>query len=293
MFILKNNRLNVSIAEPNKECVTSRFDRAGIVTQVRLDGKYDFLAQEDMLDGSPSSGGVGLCSEIQCDPLSETVDIGSRFFKIGVGNLLKATDEAYFFMNTYDCDDYEINVSQTDTSITFVTMPKTINGYGFYQEKTISLEENRLVMRQTLRNAGDKEISFEEYSHNFMSLNHKKVNKDYYLTIPCVDFPAGEIKTHPESTTFFSDGTGLSKSQESMKFALYAFTPEQMKSVDTYSWTITDKAEGISVSEVDDFKVPHITVWSVGDAMSPEMFYAATLAPNEETTWTRTWIFED
>lgn len=293
MLELKNNRLTIKIAEPNKEHVTSRFDRAGIVTQVLLDGKYEFLAQEDMNDGSPSSGGIGLCSEIQCDPLSQIVDIGSRFIKIGVGNLLKDNDEAYFFMNSYDCDDFEISVMPSDSSITFITQPKIINGYGVYQEKTLSIEDNTLVMRHTLKNVGDNEISFEEYSHNFMTLNHKKVNSDYYLTIPCLDIPAGEIHTHPESTTFFSDGIGLSKSEESMKFALYAFTPDQMKETEQYSWTLKDKVSGISVSEIDDFAVPHITVWSVGDAISPEMFFSATLAPGETVGWTRTWVFED
>lgn len=293
MFELKNNRLTVSIAEPNKECVTSRFNRAGIVAQVKLDGRHEFLAQEDMLDGKPSSGGVGLCSEIQCDPLSATAKVGTRFPKIGVGNLLKKTKRPYFFMKKYDCDDFDITVTRTDSSITFITQPKPIEGYAFYQEKTISIVDNRLIMRQSLKNAGTEAIDFEEYSHNFMTLDHKKVNKDYYLTFPCLDLPKGRIKTNANSTTFYSDGNGLTKSRESMKYALYAFTPEQMKPVDTYTWTLTDRSTGISVSEIDDFKVAHITVWSVGNAISPEMFYRAHLAPGEEAVWTRSWVFED
>lgn len=293
MYILKNDRLAVTIAEPHKECVTSRFDKAGIVTQVRLDDAYDFLGEEDMHDGNPSSGGVGLCSEIQCDPISATAAIGSRFPKFGVGNLLKDTDSPYFFMNTYDSEDFEITTDISDSSITFITRPKEVCGYSVYQEKTITISDNKLIMKHTLKNTGKETISFEEYCHNFISLNHKSVNKDYYLTIPCLNLPTGEIKTHPESTTFYSDGTGISKSEPSMKFALYAFSPEQMRSATEYNWKMTDFETGISVEEIDDFVVPHITVWSVGNAMSPEMFYNATLNPGETTSWTRTWIFND
>lgn len=292
MYYLKNNELTVSIAEPGKEYVTSRFDKAGFITQVRLQDTYDCLGQEDMLDGSDSSGGMGLCSEIQCDPLSDKVAVGEKFPKFGVGNLTKPTEEPYFFMTTYESEDYDIAVNQiSDTEIEFVTSAKVLKGYGVSQKKIIKIDGNKLTMTYTLTNEGTEEIHFEEYCHNFISLNHKKVNKDYYLTIPCLDMPVGEIKTLPQATTLLSDGTGLCKSEESMTFSLYAFTPEQMKDVPVYGWKMVDKATGLCVEETDDFKVPHVTVWSVGDVISPEMFYEATLAPSESTTWTRTWTF--
>lgn len=291
MITLQNKRLTVTIAEPNKECVTSRFDRAGFITQVRLDDTYDFLGQEDMLDGSLSSGGMGLCSEIQCDPLSATAAIGEQFPKFGVGILTQNSDKPYYFMDPYETDSYDISYTKGDAEITFTTAAKEIGGYAVSQTKHIKLEENRLIMTYSLKNEGSKEIEFEEYCHNFISLNNKKVNKDYYLTIPCVTPPKGEIKTLPISTTLYSDGIGLSKSEESMTFALYAFSEEETAKLDTYSWKMEDLKEGIAIEEIDDFQVPHVTVWTVGDVLSPEMFFKAKLAPGEETTWTRTWAF--
>lgn len=291
MYTLKNDRLSVTIAEPVKECKTSRFDRAGFITGVKLDGKYDFLGQEDMLDGSPSSGGMGLCCEIQCDPMSETVAIGEKFPKFGVGNLIKNEDAPYFFMNTYDGDDFEVSVEVSEDAICFTTAPKELAGYAVSQVKTVRIDGNKLTITSKLKNEGTKDITFDEYCHNFMTLNHKKVNPDYYLTIPCLEIPAGEIKTHEASTCFHSDGKGLNKSEESMVFALYAFEKSQMKPVDSYGWKLEDLKEGLVVEESDDFKVNNITVWSVGDCISPEMFFHAALKPGEETQWSRTYTF--
>ena len=293
MYTLKNDRITVSISEPNKENRTCRFDRAGFITGVKLDEKYDFLAKEDMEDGSPSSGGMGLCCEIQCDPMSGSVEVGQQFPKFGVGLLTKNEDKEYFFMNTYPCEDFDITVDCKEDSICFNTAAKEINGYAVCQKKTISIKDNTLTITTELKNVGSKEISFDEYCHNFITLNRKKVNKDYCLEIPCLDMPTGEIKTVDVATTFYSDGKSLSKSEESMVFALYAFDKAQMKKIDgNYGWKLTDKENGLCVSETDDFSVDKVTVWSVGDAISPEMFFNASLKPGEETKWSRTYTFD-
>ena len=293
MYTLKTDRITVTVAEPNKECRTCRFDRAGFVTAVKLDGKYDFLAQEDMLDGSPSSGGMGLCCEIQCDPMSENAKIGEQFPKFGVGNLTKEKEGAYFFMDSYPCEDYEVAVKEEADCLTFTTAPKELGGYAVSEVKKVAVKDNTLVLTTTLKNAGSKAITFDEYCHNFMSLNRKKVNPDYALEIPCLELPVGEIKTVDVATCFHSDGKALSKSEESMVFALYAFEKTQMKPVSgAYGWTLTDTSNGLCVSETDDFHVDKVTVWSVGDAISPEMFFHASLQPGEEVTWSRTYTFD-
>ncbi|MCQ2539432.1 MAG: hypothetical protein MJ114_03175 [Acetatifactor sp.] len=292
MYTLKNPRMLVEIAEPNAECRTSRFDRAGFVTRVRLDGKYEFLGQEDMLDGSPSSGGMGLCSEIVCDPLSAEVAVGEKFPKFGVGLLTKETEEPYYFMNSYPCEDYPVGVAETRNQISFGSGNVACGGYAMEQRKVITLEDTTLTIAYEFINTGSKELTFEEYCHNFITLNRKKVNRDYRLEIPCLEIPAGEIKTLDICTPFYSDGSSLSKSEESMVFALYAFGKEQMKPVDTYQWKLTDLKEGLVVTETDDFTVDKVTVWSVGDVISPEMFFKATLKPGEKACWSRKYTFE-
>ena len=292
MYSLKNERLEVTIAEPNKECVTCRFDRAGFVTGVRLDGKYEFLAQEDMLDGSPSSGGMGFCCEYRFDPMSAEVKVGERFPKLGVGNLTKTEEGEYFFMDTYPCEDYEVTVREEGNCLIFHTVSGEIRGYAVEQEKCVSIEGNTLTITTELKNTGSEKIEFDEYCHNFMTLNKKKVNSDYCLEIPCVEIPVGNIKTNEKATYFYSDGRSLTKAEESMVFALYAFEKAQMKPVEKYGWTLTDRTNGLCVSEVDDFTADKVTVWSVGDAISPEMFYTNVIMPGESCRWSRTYTFD-
>lgn len=291
MYTLSNDRLTVNIAEPNRECMTSRFDRAGFVTGVRLDGQYDFLGQEDMLDGSPSSGGMGFCSEIQCDPMSAAAAVGEKFPKFGVGLLTQKKAAQYNFMDSYETEDFDITVEEREQQLVFTTHAKEIGGYAVSQIKTVSIRDNTLTIAYSMKNEGTKTITFDEYCHNFMTLNHKKVCRDYYLTIPCLTLPEGEIKTLDVATTLLSDGVGLTKSEESMVFSLYAFSKEQMRPVETYGWKLVDRSCGLCVEETDDFTVDKVTVWSVGDVISPEMFFTATLAPGEETSWSRTYRF--
>lgn len=65
---LSSDRLKVEIALPGQEPnTTNRFDRAGFITQVTLDGRYKFCTREPDNLAHPCSGGIGLCSEYQTD----------------------------------------------------------------------------------------------------------------------------------------------------------------------------------------------------------------------------------
>lgn len=78
---------------------TTRFDRAGFITQVTLDGKYDFCTLEPTNLNHPSTGGVGLCNEIRCLSAFEDAEVGRRFAKFGVGLLTKPDDERYIHLD--------------------------------------------------------------------------------------------------------------------------------------------------------------------------------------------------
>ena len=63
-IILNSKRLKVEITEPGiVPNTTARFDRAGFISQVTLDNKYDFCTKEPDNLSHPCSGGVGLCNE--------------------------------------------------------------------------------------------------------------------------------------------------------------------------------------------------------------------------------------
>ena len=89
MFYLKSYRLCVEITYPGQAPNTTyRFDRAGFITEVVLDGTHRFCATEPNNLSHPSSGGRGICNEYIFD-VSGKASVGEHFPKLGVGLLKK------------------------------------------------------------------------------------------------------------------------------------------------------------------------------------------------------------
>ena len=97
MITLSSDRLRVELAEPgvspnNK----TRFDRAGYISDVILDGGIYFAASEPRNLVHPCSGGRGFCNEFRFDASAEAA-IGEYFPKLGVGLIRKEEDKKYIF----------------------------------------------------------------------------------------------------------------------------------------------------------------------------------------------------
>ena len=72
MFTLESSRLRLEIAEPGERPNTGfRFDRAGFIADVILDGGMHFGAAEPRNLIHPCSGGRGFCSEYRFDCSNE------------------------------------------------------------------------------------------------------------------------------------------------------------------------------------------------------------------------------
>lgn len=174
MITLKNNRLTVTVAEPNLENITYRFDRAAFITSVVLDGKYEFCSEE-----GGGSNGVGLCSEIQCDPLSAEVPVGDTFVKFGVGVLTKTEDRPYSMMKQYPCSDFEVKADVKEDGVVFETAAADCKGYALREKKTLSIRDNMIRMEYEFTNAGEKELEFAEYVHNFVAPNGHRMDSSF------------------------------------------------------------------------------------------------------------------
>ena len=81
MITLKSNRLRVRIAEPGEAPnQTHRFDRAGFISEIRLDDRISFCASEPENLSHPCTGGRGLCrsiAEALHDSVAEVILVGS------------------------------------------------------------------------------------------------------------------------------------------------------------------------------------------------------------------------
>ncbi|GJM81015.1 hypothetical protein HMSSN139_35110 [Paenibacillus sp. HMSSN-139] len=61
-YQLQNEQLGVKIAELGEVYRGTRFDGAGFITGVELNGRHQFCVPESLVPGS-GTGGIGLCSE--------------------------------------------------------------------------------------------------------------------------------------------------------------------------------------------------------------------------------------
>ena len=178
MFTIKSDRLTVCIAQPNVENNTCRFNRAGFVTSVVLDGQYEFCGDEH-----GGTKGVGLCSEITTDVHSDKVAVGEKFVKFGVGLLKKYEDAPYDAQKFYDVEPFAITAEATDTAVVFHTEPKALDGYAMREKKTVSVCGNVLRVEHEVENAGDKPFEYSEYNHNFLTLDLKGMRNSFNLTM--------------------------------------------------------------------------------------------------------------
>ncbi|MDA3899060.1 MAG: hypothetical protein PF637_00925 [Spirochaetes bacterium] len=162
---LQNERLAVTLSDPGSEYSRSRFDWSGIVTGIVLDGAHNFCSQE-AVEGNPGTEGLGLSCEFGINrPVGyDEVGVGEWFPKIGIGFLLRDSDEPYDFFKDYEIDSAMIETLQSDEyGLLFRQEVAPRNGYAWILERAISIKDNRLYVRNSLKNIGNKKIITNEY----------------------------------------------------------------------------------------------------------------------------------
>ena len=147
MITLKSDRLRVELPMPGEHPNDSlRFDRAGYISEVILDGGMHFCASEPRNLVHPSSGGRGLCCEFRCD-VSNEARVGEYFPKFGVGLIRKEEDDKYIFYKQYqDVKPFPVEVSQKENMVEFITQGIPCLGYNMRVCKNIMLEDDTLTM---------------------------------------------------------------------------------------------------------------------------------------------------
>ena len=161
----------------------TRFDQAGVVTSLKLDGRefygpwfektsptvldYTYVGN-DIVAGPDSaiSGPVEEFAPLNFEPRPRL------FIKPGVGVLEQPDTQAYDHYRHYRI----MNAGKRTTRVTktSVTFTQTLNdlGYGYVYEKTLSLVPGKpqLLIANRLRNTGQRPINTSVYNHNFLRL---------------------------------------------------------------------------------------------------------------------------
>lgn len=297
MFYLKNNRLNIEIAEPGEAPNNnSRFAWAGLVTEIILDGFHRFGASEPNHLGHPSSNGRGLECEYTLD-CSNEVNEGEYFPKFGIG-LLKKDDAPYTFYKIYETIPFPIEIEKTETKAVFKVHPIECLGYALEHTKTLEIVENKLIMTEEIKNVGTRDFCSTEYCHNFLTVNGLALSPQYHFRLP-------DLKSRGKgivNQTVRGDGYGYTFLGYNHDPAYFILDGNELQNEykgpvrwEMYNFDASGKEDGaVGVKAFVDVKeVDHMLFWSVDHMMSFEVFHKINLKPGESDKWSREWEFYD
>lgn len=293
MIVLMSDRLKVSICEPGEgRNQTRRFDRAGFINSVILDGKHEFCTQEPDNLVHPCSGGVGLCSEIKDADLWAETSVGGQCPKFGIGLLRKPDEKPYRFFEQYEVEPFHVDWQAEKNRVLFTIEPKPCMGYAVRQKKEIIADGSVLTVRYTFENTGEKPLTLGEYCHNFVTIDHLPLGKEYLLSMPTIA-PQDDKKADVDNATVFGKGSAFSFSDYNPSAAIVMIDGGEIAPGQPFSWTITHQNSPASVTEEDSFVPTRIVFWSIDHILSPEVYTHFTIAPGETVRYYRKWIFRD
>jgi hypothetical protein len=287
MFEIHSGRLRIEIANPGEPPNdTHRFDRAGFITEVVLDGRHRFCASEPNNLRHASTGGRGICNEYKMDVSGEAAT-GGYFPKPGIGLFKKENNEPCNFFNRYECKPYSIGVTRGDSRAVFITEPLDCMGYAFRQHKEISVSGNTLTMKVRLENSGQKAIDAMEYCHNFLTINGMAIGPDYVIDTPnLTDRGNGVIEG-----IFRGCGGGYTFGDYDPAASLLLPDVGDIRMDHCFSWTLRNNAAKAGIEVKDHFRPGHLAIWQADHMVSFEVFHTIKLNPGESGEWVREWIF--
>jgi hypothetical protein len=277
----------------------TRFDQAGAVTSLKLNGKefygpwFERLAPEvldytyvgDTVVAGPDSAISGPVEEFA--PLDfETKP--SPFVKIGVGVLYQPGTEPYDHYRHYRIlDAGQRSTTFTKTSVTFRQVLSS-NGYSYVYEKTLQLAPGKpqLIITHSLKNTGSKLISTSVYDHNFLRLKpgNAGVQVSFPFTLGATNPPAANLIRMQNKTLIYLRPM---TAKERVSFPVTGFGT----TAEDYDFKIRDVKTGVGVRVQGDQPLTRVNIFSIDRVQSVEPTIAIELAPGAEKSWTYTYSY--
>lgn len=295
-LVLRSSRLRVEIAPPGAHYRGSRFDWSGFVTQVKLDGQFQFLGDE----GVGERGGAGLSNEFgltqpigygDCAP-------GEWFPKIGVGLLQRPDGEDYGFWKPYNVRPFPLRVRFSAHEVVFTSQPLPCRGFAFRFSKTISVSENRLTIEYSLHNIGSRPLATDEYAHNFLRLGERDPDLNWTLrsSLPLQTqsaLPAPiQVNQDERGEKIMPRALVLAPFHQAWNFPIPTTASASASPTPPASWWELRDGHGLSVREEVNFPISQLALWGNSRVMSPELFVPINVLPGKTQRWIRQWTFD-
>lgn len=281
---LQNQLFNLQIDLPNENYKSSRFDWTGKIVNIAYKGIK--ITSHELPDKDTPDQGLGLYNEFGIDqPLGfKEAAVGDWFHKIGVG-LLQKQGPIYDFNVNYKIRPAHFQVHSEANRITTSCTSSSAGGYAYLLKKEIQLNEHCFVISYELTNTGDKDISTNEYVHNFIAFNDQPIKETYSLDLPFKTEPSLFIETiNPEKLATIGERCISFLGQPSKPFFFSNLTGGMSVNA---QWTLVNKQQKMSLSEIGSFKTSLVNLWGWNHVISPELFFQVNAKPCESIAWAR------
>jgi hypothetical protein len=256
-----------------------RFDNTAYVNDIYI-GSKNFLKPADGLIDEFGIEGVGVLNY-------KDARAGQKFIKIGVGALIRDTNEAYAFNRKYPLDElWPCYSEQAGNELKITQISREFHGYAYKYCKTYDVDANKkqLSIKYELTNFGKRAFDFEQYNHNWFYFASQPIGPDYYLSTDFDIAPDGSLTNWLESKTRKLLITKLIV--RASYFSATVHSPRQ-----TNHCVIANKACMQSVEVGGDFDICRFALYCQPDAICPEVFMKGGLESNQCRTWKRTYVF--
>ncbi len=280
---LENNHLSVEISAPGSLYRGTRFDWTGVITQVTLDGKTTFCVQEPEQNHT-NTNGVGLCNEFtNFIPIENDVSAGIPFPKLGIGILKPLVKGSFNNFLACEIDPFKVEMVQKDShTIKFIAYPTECRGISVYTEKTITLQNNKIIIDYEMKNTGTVALHTREYNHNFIQINDYPIGPDYTMKFPYEI----SVDNLPEYISCEDKEIHINEIPVDSFYLLpKGYTTEP------HRWELICNPLKVGISEENDFSAGRFAIWGRNNVISPEVFVNIDLEPGQSMKWFRKYSF--
>ncbi len=283
-FVISSGDLSAVVLAPESPAYArTRFNHSAFIPDVIYKGVH-FGRREQVDPSFATTLGEGLCCELICPEVENSVAVGEEYVKPGIG-YVQRVEKPWVFTDNPPYRPFETTVTVQDDRALFVTESDMIGGIAYRECRLLHVEGNALTLGVHFENQGEKPLDMLEFCHNFVALGGAPVSHACHLELPCVKTIAPDF----EKAHILAEAGGITWPDPLARF-FNIFTDVQRP--EGYAWRLTREGSPIALSETVDFTPVRLTVWGLDHVVSPEVFHHIALQPGESADWTRTWHFE-
>jgi hypothetical protein len=264
----------------------TRFDWSGIVASLTFEGHTYFGRWFDVYDPKLHDSITGPVQEFVTGLGYDEAPAGGTFVKIGVGVLRKPANPPARGFFTYEIVDHgKWTVTVRTDAVDFLhEVSDPASGYGYRYKKTVSLTKNqpRMVLDQSLESTGRRVIETEMYDHNFFVIDNQPSGPDFEVTFPfevtgsTTDL-RGTAEVRSNRVVYLKELDAAQRIRTELKG--FGSTPSD------YDIRVTNRKTGAAVRVTSDRPLSNVVFWSARTVLSPEAYIRVRVEPGRTLTW--------